>query len=141
MWNLQKAFSLRTIKVCQFEIIDGVKYVYCIKLAYKFLLREQVGFAGVLWRLRQCVLNDVKLLQTIVISIHILNLKCSLTLMFRGKRLKQDKLTALSFQFCFKLKIKLHACSNILKYLWKKNVKFPTCWHKIKHFNFSSVFI
>ena len=25
MWNLQKAFSLRTIKICRFEIIDGVK--------------------------------------------------------------------------------------------------------------------
>ena len=48
-------FSLRTIKMCRFEIIDGVKYVYCIKHAYKFLLREQVGFATVLWRLRQCV--------------------------------------------------------------------------------------
>ena len=47
MWNLQKAFSLRTIKVCWFEIIDGVKYVYCIKHAYKFLLREQEGFAAV----------------------------------------------------------------------------------------------
>ena len=46
-WNLQKAFSLRTIKICRFEIIDGVKYVYCIKHAYKFLLREQVGFAVV----------------------------------------------------------------------------------------------
>ena len=44
VWNLQKAFSLRTIKVCRFEIIDGVKYVYCIKHAYEFLLREQVGF-------------------------------------------------------------------------------------------------
>ena len=33
-WNLQKAFSLRTIKVCRFEIIDGVKYVYYIKQAY-----------------------------------------------------------------------------------------------------------
>ena len=43
MWNLQKAFSLRTIKICRFEIIDGVKYVYCIKHAYKFVLREQVG--------------------------------------------------------------------------------------------------
>ena len=40
--------SLRTIKICRFEIIDGVKYVYCIKHAYKFLLREQVGFAAVL---------------------------------------------------------------------------------------------
>ena len=47
-WNLQKAFSLRTIKICWFDIIDGVKYVYCIKHAYKFLLREQVGFAAVL---------------------------------------------------------------------------------------------
>ena len=46
--NLQKAFSLRTIKVCQFEIIDGVKYVYCIKLAYKFLPREQEAIAAVL---------------------------------------------------------------------------------------------
>ena len=36
------------IKVCRFEIIDVVKYVYCIKHAYKFLLREQVGFATVL---------------------------------------------------------------------------------------------
>ena len=43
MWNLQKAFSLRTIKICRFEIIDGVKNVYCIKHAYKFDLREQVG--------------------------------------------------------------------------------------------------
>ena len=43
MRNLQKAFSLRTIKVWQFEIIDGVKYVYCIKHAYKFLLREQIS--------------------------------------------------------------------------------------------------
>ena len=55
MWNLKKAFSLRTNKICRFEIKDGVKYVYCIKHAYKFLLREQVGFAAVLWRLRQCV--------------------------------------------------------------------------------------
>ena len=47
-WNLQKAFSLRTIKVCRFEIIDGVKYVNCIKQAYTFLPREQVGFAAVL---------------------------------------------------------------------------------------------
>ena len=39
---------LRTIKVCRFEIIDGVKYVYCIKHAYKFLLRKKVGFAAVL---------------------------------------------------------------------------------------------
>ena len=48
VWNLQKEFSLRTIKICQFEIIDGVKYVYCTKNAYKLLLREQVGFAAVL---------------------------------------------------------------------------------------------
>ena len=49
VWNLQKAFSLRTITGCRFEIIDGVKYVYCIKhAAYKFLLREQEGFAAVL---------------------------------------------------------------------------------------------
>ena len=48
-------FSLRTIKICRFEIIDGVEYVYCIKHAYKFVLREQVGFAAVLWRLRQGV--------------------------------------------------------------------------------------
>ena len=34
VWNLQKAFSLSTIKVCRFEIIDGVKYMYCIKHAY-----------------------------------------------------------------------------------------------------------
>ena len=51
----KRHFSLRTIKLCRFEIIDGVKYVYCIKHAYKFLLREQLGFAAVLWRLRQCV--------------------------------------------------------------------------------------
>ena len=54
-WNLQKAFSLSTIKVCRFEIIDDVKYVYCIIYAYKFLLMEQVGFAAVPWRLRQWV--------------------------------------------------------------------------------------
>ena len=41
-------FSKRTIKVSRFEIIDGVQYVYCIKHAYKFLLREQVGFAAIL---------------------------------------------------------------------------------------------
>ena len=46
---------LCTNKICQFEIIDGVKNVYCIKHAYKFLLKEQVGFAVVLWRLRQYV--------------------------------------------------------------------------------------
>ena len=46
--NLQKAFSLRTIKNCRFEIIEGVKYVNCIKHAYIFFLREQVGFAAVL---------------------------------------------------------------------------------------------
>ena len=55
VWNLQKAFSLCTIKVCRFEIIKGVKYVNCIKHAYKFLLREQVGCAAVLWHLHQCV--------------------------------------------------------------------------------------
>ena len=43
-----KGISLRTIKVFRFEIIDGVKYVYCIKHAYKFLLREQIGFAAVI---------------------------------------------------------------------------------------------
>ena len=53
--GILKAFSLCTIKVCQFEIIDGVKYVYCIKLAYKFLQREQVGFVAVLCRVRQYV--------------------------------------------------------------------------------------
>ena len=47
VWNLQKSFSLRTIKVCRFEIIGGVKYIYCIKHADKFLLREQVGYAAV----------------------------------------------------------------------------------------------
>ena len=45
----------KKIKVCRFEIIDGFKYIYCIKHAYKFLLSEEVGFAAVLWRLRQCV--------------------------------------------------------------------------------------
>ena len=43
VWNLQKAFSLRTIKVCRFEITDVVKYVYCIKQG-----REQIWFAAVL---------------------------------------------------------------------------------------------
>ena len=32
----------------QLKLIDGVKYDYCIKHAYKFLLREQFGFAAVL---------------------------------------------------------------------------------------------
>ena len=32
MWNLRKAFSLRTIKICRFDIIDGVKYVSCYLL-------------------------------------------------------------------------------------------------------------
>ena len=35
-------------KVCRFEIINGVKYDYCIIHVHKFLLREQVGFAAVL---------------------------------------------------------------------------------------------
>ena len=55
MWNLQNAFSLRTIKVCQFKIRDGVKYIYCIKHAHNFLLKGQVGFAAVHWPLSQCV--------------------------------------------------------------------------------------
>ena len=46
VWNFQKAFSLRTIKVRGFEIIDGVKYVYCIKHAYTSEGRS--GFAAVL---------------------------------------------------------------------------------------------
>ena len=46
--DLQKSFSLRKIKVCGIEKIDGFKYVYCKKHAKKFLLREQVGFAAVL---------------------------------------------------------------------------------------------
>ena len=29
-------FSLRTIKICRFEILDGVKYVYGKKHAYKY---------------------------------------------------------------------------------------------------------
>ena len=41
-------FSLRTIKICLFEKIDGAEYIYCIKHVYKFVLREQVGFAAVL---------------------------------------------------------------------------------------------
>ena len=40
MWDLQKAFSLRTIiKIHRFEIIDGVKYVYCIKHASEGTIR------------------------------------------------------------------------------------------------------
>ena len=39
----KETLSLRTIKICRFEIIDGVEYVYCIKHAYKFLLREQIS--------------------------------------------------------------------------------------------------
>ena len=44
----KRHFFLCKLKVCRFEIIDGVNYVYCIKHAYKFLPREQVGFATVL---------------------------------------------------------------------------------------------
>ena len=47
MWNLDTDI-FRTDNVFRFEIIDGVKYVYCRKHAYKFLLRDQVGFAAVL---------------------------------------------------------------------------------------------
>ena len=39
-------YKTETIKICRFEIRDGVKYVNCIKHAYKFLLKEQVGFFG-----------------------------------------------------------------------------------------------
>ena len=41
MRNLQRAFSPGTIYVCRFEIIDGVKYVYCIKHAL-----IQISFRG-----------------------------------------------------------------------------------------------
>ena len=60
MWNLQKAFSLRTIKVCRFEIIDGVKYVYCMKHAYKSLLREQVGLFRCFFSFLVCVWTLVR---------------------------------------------------------------------------------
>ena len=53
--GIYKKHFLSAFKVCRFEIIDGVKYVYRIKHANKFLLREQLGFAVVLGRLRQCV--------------------------------------------------------------------------------------
>ena len=45
--NLQKAFSLHTIKGCRFKIIDGVKK--------NMLTNFFWGFAAVLWCLRQCV--------------------------------------------------------------------------------------
>ena len=48
MGNLLKEFFLRKIKICRFKKINGVKYVYCIKHGYKFLLREQLEFAAVL---------------------------------------------------------------------------------------------
>ena len=44
VWN----FLYAQLKFFRFEIIDGVKYVYCIKHAYKFVLREQVRFAAFL---------------------------------------------------------------------------------------------
>ena len=44
--NRKKCGIYKSITVCRFEIIDGVKYVYCIKHVYRFLLRK---------RLRQCV--------------------------------------------------------------------------------------
>ena len=40
MWNLKKAFSLRAIKICRFEIRDGVTYVYCIKHVLKQMFSE-----------------------------------------------------------------------------------------------------
>ena len=40
--------SVEFKKAYYLEIIDGVKYVYCIKHAYNFFLREQVRFAAVL---------------------------------------------------------------------------------------------
>ena len=42
----EKVWNFLTIKICRFEIIDGVKYVYCRKDAYKLLHEEQVGFCG-----------------------------------------------------------------------------------------------
>ena len=41
VWNLQKAFSLRTIKICQFEIIDGVKYVCCLRLQTRLQISSE----------------------------------------------------------------------------------------------------
>ena len=41
--NIVNKTEKSTIKISRFEIVDGVKYIYCIKHAYKFLLREQVG--------------------------------------------------------------------------------------------------
>ena len=52
--NLQETFYLR-LSLSVWKNIWCVKYVYCIKHAYKFLLREQVGSAAILWRLHQCV--------------------------------------------------------------------------------------
>ena len=40
-------FSLRTIKICRFEIIDGVKYVYCLKHDYKFVLSGTNRVCGI----------------------------------------------------------------------------------------------
>ena len=48
MLCINKRLTTCLIKTCRFEIIDGVKYVSGIKHAYKFVLREQVGFAAVL---------------------------------------------------------------------------------------------
>ena len=46
--NRKNCGIFHTHKICRFEITDRVKYVYCIKHAYKCLLREQVEFAAVL---------------------------------------------------------------------------------------------
>ena len=44
----KRHFLYAQLKFVGLKKIDAVKYVYCIKHAYKFLLRQQVGFATVL---------------------------------------------------------------------------------------------
>ena len=58
VWNLQKAFSLRTINVCRFEIIDGVKYIYCLKHTYEFLLSSKGVYCHLHFKICSTVVNN-----------------------------------------------------------------------------------
>ena len=73
MWDLQKAFSLRTIKVCWFEIIDGVKYVYCMFIGQKCCVHTVIYVPPVRAYMRAtCLKPDVQFTESKIVFYEIL---------------------------------------------------------------------
>ena len=120
--NLQKEFYLRTIKVYRFEIIDCVKYVFCIKHAYKFLLREQVWFASVIWCLN-CV--------NVFLVINCIYMRDTLFLVYKNKTIYLDwtNFRTLLLKDCNIDCINYHILLMIIRnnleqtYNWRRNVR------------------